>query len=56
LQVFAKAAPFDLGGCSQGQYFEPKMAFFENRIAEYLNVFEKRKRKKNALCRPKDKA
>jgi hypothetical protein len=26
------------------------MAFFENRIAEYLNVFEKRKRKKTTFA------
>ena len=32
--------------CDQLTNFVPKMAVFENRIAEYIEVFEKRKRKK----------
>jgi hypothetical protein len=30
----------------QLKYFVPKIAVFENRIAEYVVVFEKRKRRK----------
>ena len=32
--------------CHQLKDFVAKMASFENRIAEYIEVFEKRKRKK----------
>jgi hypothetical protein len=32
--------------CYQLKNFEARMAIFENRIAEYIDVFEKRKRKK----------
>ncbi len=31
------------------------MAVFENRIAEYLNVFEKRNAQKTVIRSPKDK-
>jgi hypothetical protein len=34
------------GACHQLKDFAAKMVGFENRIAEYKNVFEKRKRKK----------
>lgn len=36
--------------CPQLIDFEAKMADFENRIAEYMVVFEKRKRKKGLFA------
>jgi hypothetical protein len=34
------------GFCGEPKVSEAKMAGFENRIAEYIEVFEKRKRRK----------
>jgi hypothetical protein len=42
------------GFCGEPKASEAKMGDFENRIAEYKDVFEKRKLKKTAICRPKD--
>gem|GEM_PF-6576110 len=35
--------------------FVAKMPFLENRIAEYLFIFEKRKAQRNGICSTKDK-
>jgi len=42
------------GFCGEPKVSEAKMVGFKNPIAEYKDVFEKRKRKKTAICRPKD--
>jgi hypothetical protein len=39
----------------QSKYFAPKIAVFENRIGEYLNIFEKRKRRKPRFAGQKTK-
>jgi hypothetical protein len=42
------------GFCGEPKLSEPKMGEFKNPIAEYKDVFEKRKLKKTAICRLKD--
>jgi hypothetical protein len=40
--------------CGEPKISEAKMGVFENRIAEYKDVFEKWKLKKTPICRQKD--